>query len=976
MKQMYIKILALSVLIAGLSLTSSIAQVNDANLPLAIKHGHTFSSIDTYFQPNTFGDFDYAKSGEEDGPLRVGYSFDVEIGVKSHGTLVNWKNGEESWLFRIETENAPAVALIFRDVNLPPDARLFVYSESDPTSFYCITYDNVAAGFASTPPLTSGPIIVEYVEAVLSRGKSLRGSFNISNIYFIYRGISDLTGEKGLGGSEACHININCSPEGDAWQNQKRGVAKMLFTEGTSLYACSGTLVNNTNQDSKPYFLTAYHCGGNLTNSDRSTWQFYFNYERPGCENISAPPNNLITGATLAAKGLLEGGSDFQLIKLTQSPLAAWRPYFNGWDRAESVVGGGVSIHHPMGDAKKISTYTAPLTSANPTIDGLQMAANSTWRVTWAETANGQGVTEGGSSGSPIFNSSGLVVGSLSGGSSSCSSLNSPDYYGKFNYHWESNGTTAESKLQPWLDPSGSNVSMLLGFDPSGDLYANFKADKTTAQTGEQIIFNDLSTGTNITSWSWSFGVGANPTTANSQGPHTVTYSTGGVKTVSLIINGTETNTKTDYIRIQEIPSNTILFESFEGNTFPPTGWQNVDQDGDTYKWFSYIADGAPYSGVKCAGSASWNEVDGKLTPDNWLITPPIEITHDNFMLRYYVAAQDPEWPQEKYGVFISRTGDSLSDFTEVFVETMQDGAWKEREINLSEYLGDIIYIAFRHFDSSDKFYIKLDDVLILGGGDLPSDQARIHTFGFQEQEVLSVEIEALENNQAAISVQVRDIVDITSLIPKISISGGAKINYTHGTAIDFTEPVSFTVTSESEQVVNDYTVTVTYAQKYPVVFKVVSSSQEPIGEGSIQISSIEQPIITNSEGIASTNLYVGDYTYSLSAADYNTYTGSFNLTASGAEVNVTMVHTGDQMVSVGDPVIFPNPFGNSITLRNIESFQRVYMVNVLGEVLYNAYNNGLAEMLIDTSKLPQGVYFVVTESYRDGRRVIRSIKQ
>ena len=46
-------------------------------------------------------------------------------------------------------------------------------------------------------------------------------------------------------------------------------------------------------------------------------------------------------------------------------------------------------------------------------------------------TSNGHGVTEGGSSGSPIFNQSKRIVGQLSGGSSTCNSPNYSDLYGK-----------------------------------------------------------------------------------------------------------------------------------------------------------------------------------------------------------------------------------------------------------------------------------------------------------------------------------------------------------------------------------------------------------------------------------------------------------------------------------------------------------------------------------------------------------------
>ena len=291
----------------------------------------------------------------------------------------------------------------------------------------------------------------------------------------------------------------------DNWQLYKRGIARMLFREGSYWYYCTGTLINNTNQDGTPYFLTAEHCGGSASAADRNVWQFYFNYERPGCPNTGTPPTNLRTGCVLKAKGLISGGSDFQLVQLNSAPPQAWNPYYNGWDRNTTPATGGVGIHHPSGDAKKISTYTGTLTSASPNIGGSQMASNSAWRVVWTQTANGHGCTEGGSSGSPIFNNAGLVVGTLSGGSSYCSSPSNPDYYGKFSYHWQSNGTTNDKRLEPWLDPANTGVMTLPGYDPYGGIIPNFVADKTVAFIGEEVVFTDLSTGSNITSWSLEF---------------------------------------------------------------------------------------------------------------------------------------------------------------------------------------------------------------------------------------------------------------------------------------------------------------------------------------------------------------------------------------------------------------------------------------------------------------------------------------
>jgi PKD repeat protein len=80
----------------------------------------------------------------------------------------------------------------------------------------------------------------------------------------------------------------------------------------------------------------------------------------------------------------------------------------------------------------------------------------------------------------------------------------------------------------------------------------DFNADPLIADSGEPVTFTDLSTGGTFTSWSWDFGADANPPTANTQGPHIVSYSSYGFKTISLTLDGVYNETKTDYVYIAD----------------------------------------------------------------------------------------------------------------------------------------------------------------------------------------------------------------------------------------------------------------------------------------------------------------------------------------------------------------------------------------------------------------------------------------
>ena len=75
---------------------------------------------------------------------------------------------------------------------------------------------------------------------------------------------------------------------------------------------------------------------------------------------------------------------------------------------------------------------------------------------------------------------------------------------------------------------------------PDVDFMTNQPGDK--ACVGETFIVSDNSnypTGT-ITSWEWTFGIGASTPTANGQGPYNIVYDSPGEKYISLVINTSE----------------------------------------------------------------------------------------------------------------------------------------------------------------------------------------------------------------------------------------------------------------------------------------------------------------------------------------------------------------------------------------------------------------------------------------------------
>ncbi|MCH1575758.1 MAG: hypothetical protein L7S67_05750, partial [Flavobacteriales bacterium] len=254
-----------------------------------------------------------------------------------------------------------------------------------------------------------------------------------------------------FGNSGDCNINVNC-PEGATWQCEKRSVA--LIVQG-GFAVCTGALVNNTAQDGAPLFLTANHClGGNVGN-----WTFYFNHETEGCQGNSGPTNQSVSGSELLTSN---SASDFGLLLLDETPPANYNVFYAGWDGTDvENVQNATGIHHPAGDLKKIC-----IEEDAPYHDNAAGAA-VWWIDAWED-----GVTEGGSSGSPLFDQNHRIIGQLYGGAAACSgNVNNGqfDYYGRM-------GVSFNNGITEHLDPLGLGVEVLDGY-PSAGCVTSFDLD-------------------------------------------------------------------------------------------------------------------------------------------------------------------------------------------------------------------------------------------------------------------------------------------------------------------------------------------------------------------------------------------------------------------------------------------------------------------------------------------------------------------
>ena len=451
------------------------------------------------------------KSVQDGTPLKVAIVMPLQLTPDNAGIWEHTDDGYDVWRLRLHNAKALGCCALFERFQLPEGAQFFAYN-SDKSLIYgpYTNEDNPTGEGYASGLFAGGDVILEYVSPKRILNQNEQPDILIAGYTFFYRSeglpdnrVSDTKdGDTGYGASQSCMINVNCS-EGDNWRVQQKGVGRMLCygVEDGNITAgwCSGTLINNTMGDGTPYFLTANHCAEGTTIQYFNYFEIYFHYECPYCTCTSEPGMITYTGVTKIANSPIQGGSDFLLLKLkntTWSRLKNDGLVLNGWSKSVTPSSSGVCIHHPAGDVKKISTYNSTLTSGT-FIEGTTQetgATNAYWVVPWATTTHGRSVTEGGSSGSPLFNNNGLVVGTLTGGSSTCAAPNAREYYGKMSYHWSSAGNTDNKKLQPWLDPVPTSMSTCKALDLSGSFYIIPTANIFNANGGTKsyMLFSDL----------------------------------------------------------------------------------------------------------------------------------------------------------------------------------------------------------------------------------------------------------------------------------------------------------------------------------------------------------------------------------------------------------------------------------------------------------------------------------------------------
>ncbi len=445
----------LCIIVFCLTAIVSLAQISSGGMPVPFLQDNgkipILKSSGTVFYTNIAADTVYRPADASEKIIVAGNVCPVNLTPYNSGTVFS-NNGYRIWRAGIVSKGAASIGVVFTEFDIPDGAKLFLYNPSQTNvigSFSSV--NNNEQNILPVQPLNSDTVIVEYQEPIEASEYGFKGKLKIgkaSHNFMSANGVLKRSQPwKGITCAE--HIELR-DPE-----NLLKNAVCMIYTTGDNVsWFSTGVLINNP--DKKPYILSSYHC---FRGSYAKTSVFYFQNHIP-MKDVQGSLELSIAGGNILAQAQ---ELDFALVQLNEMPPKDYRPYLAGWDANEQAGYNAPykCVQHPNGDFTKIAFATQTVTKSKVNFGDYKY--QTFWRVgVWSE-----GATQGGSSGCPLTNANGKIIGCLTGGSSTCD-YKKDDYFWQLSEAWYFFQDPNKS-LRSWLDPHQTSINYMSGADPYAD---------------------------------------------------------------------------------------------------------------------------------------------------------------------------------------------------------------------------------------------------------------------------------------------------------------------------------------------------------------------------------------------------------------------------------------------------------------------------------------------------------------------------
>ena len=228
--------LILLFLIVFVALNNNYAQISNGGLPLSFKLNLKTSvdKVEIKSLKPSFVNSEDLKFPKDGKPPRIGYSLSTDLSLDNSGTWTILPDGSKLWQLQIKSPGALALGVYFDAFHLPIGSNLYLYNEDKTQIIGSFNWLNNDESRLFATEMIYGDIInLEYFEPKEIFSKA---EFHINNLAYFYRGVSDHKNKSWTEPSETCEININCSPVGDSWQDEKHGIARLSILIGVNSY--------------------------------------------------------------------------------------------------------------------------------------------------------------------------------------------------------------------------------------------------------------------------------------------------------------------------------------------------------------------------------------------------------------------------------------------------------------------------------------------------------------------------------------------------------------------------------------------------------------------------------------------------------------------------------------------------------------------------------------------------------------------
>ena len=410
-----------------------------------------------------------------------------------------------------------------------------------------------------------------------------------------------------------------------------------------------------------------------------------------------------------------------------------------------------------------------------------------------------------------------------------------------------------------------------------------------------------------------------------------------------------------------------VFFDDF--NDGDVSDWSFIDSDGDTNNWIpvTLTDSGLGAGDFSVLRSFSWVSSTGALTPDNWAITPAIDLTSvtGSLQLQWKIAAVDADWDVENYTVYVatSNTITALQASPTSFNESTLDGinTLTTRTLDISSFIGQTIYVGFRHHNVSDQFSIELDDVRVSATFDT-SVQTDVNTSTPDQFNLLT---SGLVYSTDVTTGDIMTDIDNTSgfdygcttvaVSRDVATAGADAVAYNGGTdPAGYVTAKTFDITTANASTSDAATINFYFTQAE------ISAWETATGNTINDLFVLNE---TTGEVVAVTN---------------STFGSDYKLTANLSMGIAGTYYFGSQLAFLSNNdfelansiSIYPNPTVSVLNIKvdNQNDMPDSYKVyNMLGQLLIDNKINNTSDLTIDTTPFSDGMYFIkISKSNRN----------